>query len=90
MIAGEALGVRAVIETHTPIVYQDWSLDPGADVTLPLAPDHQALAYVFEGAIEVAGQVVREGQMRSSARAMRSACAVRTPQDACCCSRACR
>ena len=37
MIAGEALGVRAVIDTHTPIVYQDWSLEPGADVTLGIA-----------------------------------------------------
>ena len=25
VIAGEALGVRAVIDTHTPIVYQDWT-----------------------------------------------------------------
>ena len=31
-IAGEALGARAVIDTHTPIVYQDWTLAPGADV----------------------------------------------------------
>src|SRR5688572_15999602 len=30
VIAGEALGARAVIETHTPIIYQDWSLEPGA------------------------------------------------------------
>ena len=29
VVAGEALGVRAVIDTHTPIVYQDWSLDAG-------------------------------------------------------------
>ena len=30
VIAGEALGVRAVIDTRTPIVYQDWKLGPGA------------------------------------------------------------
>ena len=30
VIAGEALGVRAVIDTRTPILYQDWSLRPGA------------------------------------------------------------
>src|SRR6478735_7658620 len=29
IVAGEALGVRAVIETHTPIVFQDWTLAPG-------------------------------------------------------------
>ena len=30
VIAGEALGAKAVIDTHTPIVYQDWSLDAGS------------------------------------------------------------
>lgn len=34
LIAGAALGVNAVIETHTPIVFQDWTLEPGADVTI--------------------------------------------------------
>src|SRR5436305_1692535 len=36
IIAGEALGRKAVIETHTPIVHQDWTLEAGADVTLPI------------------------------------------------------
>ena len=53
VIAGEALGVKAAIETQTPIVYQDWSLDDGADVTLPLAANQRALVYVFEGEVEV-------------------------------------
>jgi redox-sensitive bicupin YhaK (pirin superfamily) len=67
VIAGEALGVRAVIDTHTPIVYQDWSIDDGADVTLPLPRDHQALVYVFEGEVrvgdEAGGRSVADGQM---------------------------
>src|SRR5436305_4381463 len=49
VIAGEALGVKAVIDTRTPIVYQDWTLEPGADVTVPFAPELRMLAYVFEG-----------------------------------------
>jgi redox-sensitive bicupin YhaK (pirin superfamily) len=53
VIAGEALGAKAVIDTHTPIVYQDWSLAPGADVTIPIAADHRALVYVFEGKARV-------------------------------------
>jgi redox-sensitive bicupin YhaK (pirin superfamily) len=53
LVAGEALGVKAAIETQTPIVYQDWSLDDGADVTLPLAANQHALVYVFEGEVEV-------------------------------------
>src|SRR5260221_7782657 len=49
VIAGEALGVRAVIDTRTAIVYQDWSLRPGAVVEQPIAEGHNALVYVFEG-----------------------------------------
>jgi quercetin 2,3-dioxygenase len=63
VIAGEALGVKAVIETHTPVVYQDWTLDAGADVTLPVARDQQVLAYVFQGAVQIDGQDVRDGQL---------------------------
>jgi redox-sensitive bicupin YhaK (pirin superfamily) len=53
LVAGEALGVKAAIETQTPIVYQDWTVDDGADVTLPLAANQRALVYVFEGEVEV-------------------------------------
>jgi quercetin 2,3-dioxygenase len=63
IIAGSALGVNAVIETHTPIVFQDWQLEPSADVTVQISPDQQVLAYVFEGAIIIAGREVRDGQM---------------------------
>ncbi|NVB77377.1 MAG: pirin family protein [Kofleriaceae bacterium] len=63
VIAGEALGAKAVIETHTPIVYQDWSLEPGADVTVDIGADHQVLAYVFDGAIQIEGRRVAEGQL---------------------------
>jgi redox-sensitive bicupin YhaK (pirin superfamily) len=65
VIAGEALGASAIIDTLTPIVYQDWSLKPGADVTLPLAPEQQALVYVFQGAAQVGsdGTVVKDGQL---------------------------
>ncbi len=65
VIAGEALGVRAVIDTHTPIVYQDWTLDGGADVSVALPPDHNGLVYVFQGAALVGdkGTEVRDGQM---------------------------
>ena len=65
VIAGEALGARAVIDTHIPIVYQDWSIDAGADVTVPLAREEQAMAYVFRGAVLLGneGKEVRDGQL---------------------------
>src|SRR5262245_59763664 len=53
VIAGEALGKKAVIATRTPIVFQDWKLTPGADVTVPLPEDHRALVYVFEGGARI-------------------------------------
>jgi quercetin 2,3-dioxygenase len=71
VIAGEALGARAVIDTHSPITYQDWTVDEGADLTLPLAPEQQALVYVFEGGVrlgngdekEPGGRLVADGQL---------------------------
>ena len=65
VIAGEALGARAVIDTHTPIVYQDWTIDAGADVTTALAREQHALVYVFQGSVRVGneGREVRDGQM---------------------------
>lgn len=63
IIAGEALGVRAAIETHTPIVFQDWTLEAGADVSIALAPELQAMAYVFEGAAVIGDRAIRDGQL---------------------------
>src|SRR5262249_27141531 len=65
VIAGEALGAKAVIETHTPIVYQDWTLRPGADVTLPIDAKQQVLVYVFEGSLKrgTNSREVREGDL---------------------------
>jgi len=65
VIAGEALGVRAVIDTHTPIVYQDWSLEPGADVTTAVPREQQAIVYVFEGQARLGdeGRVLEDGQL---------------------------
>lgn len=65
VVAGEALGATAVIDTHTPIVFQDWTVQGGADVSTPLPSDHQALVYVFEGAARVgdSGTELGEGHM---------------------------
>jgi redox-sensitive bicupin YhaK (pirin superfamily) len=62
VIAGEALGARAVIETRTPIAYHDWTLEPGASVQVPLPPAFAAYVYVFAGAARVDGKEVKEGQ----------------------------
>ena len=65
VIAGEALGARAVIDTHIPIVYQDWKIGPGADVTVALPREQHALAYVFQGSALAGneGREIRDGQL---------------------------
>ena len=65
VIAGSALGAHAVIETHTPVVFQDWKLESGADVTVDVPEDHEAVIYVFEGAAQVGngGTAVDDGKM---------------------------
>jgi redox-sensitive bicupin YhaK (pirin superfamily) len=63
VIAGEALGVRAAIETITPIVYQDWTLEPGADVSVAVPREQRALLYVFEGRVHTGDRVVEDGEL---------------------------
>jgi len=63
IVAGSALGVAAAIETHTPIVFQDWTLDEDADVTIDIPRDHQALAYVFGGAVTIGARTIGDGQL---------------------------
>jgi hypothetical protein len=63
VIAGEALGASAVIDTHTPIVYQHWTLDPGGRSTQPLPADYNGLVYVFGGRLTVGGTEVADGQV---------------------------
>jgi hypothetical protein len=67
VIAGEALGQKAVIETRTPITYLHFTVQPGGSVTQPLAPDHHAFVYAFSGRGIVGGRgrelAVGDGQI---------------------------
>jgi hypothetical protein len=65
VIAGEALGVKAAIETRTPIAYQHWSLQPGAVVEQPLDASFNGFLYVFRGAVRVGDdrREVKDGMM---------------------------
>ncbi|HET8898882.1 MAG TPA: pirin family protein [Rhodanobacteraceae bacterium] len=65
VVAGNALGVDAKIDTVTPIVYQDWTLDPGADVKVAIAAEQNAMVYVFAGEATVGNNAIRvaDGQL---------------------------
>jgi quercetin 2,3-dioxygenase len=49
VIAGEALGARAVIDTRTPIMYLHLTLQPGAKLAQAVPRDYSAFAYVIDG-----------------------------------------
>lgn len=49
VIAGEALGAKAVIETRTPIIYLHFTLQPGATIVQPVPKEYNAFAYVLDG-----------------------------------------
>ena len=50
VIAGEAMGEKAVIETRTPIVYLHYRIEPGGAAIQQAPGDYNAFAYVVEGA----------------------------------------
>ncbi|WP_028208424.1 pirin family protein [Paraburkholderia nodosa] len=49
VIAGEALGAKAAIETRTPILYQHFTLAPGARVEQPVPSNYRVFAYGLSG-----------------------------------------
>ncbi len=49
VIAGEALGKTAVIDTRTPIIYLHYTLEPGGQVVAGVPREYNAFAYVLEG-----------------------------------------
>jgi redox-sensitive bicupin YhaK (pirin superfamily) len=65
VLAGEALGVSAVIVTRTPIAYHDWTLEPAARVRVRLPREFQGFVYVFRGEARVGrdARSVRDGQL---------------------------
>jgi redox-sensitive bicupin YhaK (pirin superfamily) len=49
VIAGEAMGVNAVIETRTPIIYLHYKIAPGGVAVQPVPSTYNAFAYVVDG-----------------------------------------
>jgi len=49
VIAGAAMGQQAVIETHTPIVYLHYSIEPGGIVEQRVPAEFNTFAYLIDG-----------------------------------------
>jgi redox-sensitive bicupin YhaK (pirin superfamily) len=62
VIAGESLGVSAVIDTYTPIFYLDFQIQPGGEHIQRLPPGHASFAYVFQGEAQVGIDGIKVGR----------------------------
>jgi redox-sensitive bicupin YhaK (pirin superfamily) len=65
VIAGEAMGEKAVIETRTPIIYLHYRIEPGGAGTQQVPRPYNAFAYVVEGEglFGAEGERAGDGQM---------------------------
>jgi quercetin 2,3-dioxygenase len=65
VLAGEAFGVSAVIETHTPISYLHFRVEPGGTAVQPVPRGWNAFVYVFRGKVSVGEPAteVEDGQL---------------------------
>jgi len=61
VIAGEAMGEKAVIETRTPIFYLHYRIKPGGVATQKVPGTYNAFAYVVEGEGLFGPEAVRAG-----------------------------
>ena len=65
VIAGEALGAKAAIDTRTPILYLHFTLTRGARIVQTVPKDYNAFVYVFggQGVVGSNARVAQDGQM---------------------------
>jgi redox-sensitive bicupin YhaK (pirin superfamily) len=65
VIAGEAMGEKAVIETRTPIIYLHYRIEPGGAATQKVPGAYNAFAYIVEGQglFGAEGERAGDGQM---------------------------
>jgi len=61
VIAGEAMGEKAVIETRTPIIYLHYRIKPGGVATQRVPNNYNAFAYLVEGAGLFGAEAERAG-----------------------------
>jgi redox-sensitive bicupin YhaK (pirin superfamily) len=62
LIAGELVGTRSPVATHSPMFYAHWAMQAGTKAGLPADYSERA-AYVAQGVVEIGGHELRGGQM---------------------------
>jgi redox-sensitive bicupin YhaK (pirin superfamily) len=68
VIAGEALGRRAAIGTHTPIFFLHFMLAPGGRWVQAAPRSHNAMAWIIEGEASFGSALARAGELVVFAR----------------------
>lgn len=63
VIAGEAMGIEAVIDTVIPIKFVHYRLQAGAQITHNIADELNVMIYMFGGEADIGGKSVRDGQL---------------------------
>ena len=67
LIAGEAFGAKAAVQTHSPMFYVHWRLKAGARAQLAAEYSERA-AFIAAGSAEIDGRAYTQGQMLVFAR----------------------
>ena len=63
VVAGEALGVSAIIDTRTPILFVHFTVKPGGRVLQRIPAGHNVFAYVFDGEGDFGGSAAKSGDL---------------------------
>ena len=63
VVAGEAMGAKAVIDTVIPIQYIHYRMKDDSEIEHKVGGDLNAMVYVFGGEIEINGKTVEDGQL---------------------------
>ncbi len=56
IVLGEMFGAKSKIETLFPVFYFHIQMKPGARLSIPVDPTHNAFVYVIKGTIETEGR----------------------------------
>ena len=63
VVAGEAMGAKAVIDTVIPIQFIHYRMKEGSSLVHKISTDLNGMIYMFGGQAEVSGKSVEDGQL---------------------------
>ena len=63
VVAGEALGAKAVIDTVIPIQFIHYRMREGSNLTHKISKNLNCMIYMFGGQAEVSGKSIEDGQL---------------------------